>query len=41
MPNALLLAAADQYPKAQARRHGTTHPKAVPTAVRDWLGADR
>jgi hypothetical protein len=34
-----LLAAAGQYPKAQGRR-GTTHPRAVPSAVRDWLGAD-
>ena len=39
MPNALLLAAAGRYPKAQGRR-GTTHPRAVPSAVRDWLGAD-
>src|SRR6266446_1873129 len=39
MPNALLLAAAGQYPKAQGHR-GTTHPRAVPSAVRDWLGAD-
>ena len=39
MPNALLLAAAGQYPKAQGRR-GTTHPRAVPSSVRDWLGAD-
>src|SRR5712664_939092 len=39
MPNALLLAAAGQYPRAQGRR-GTTHPRAVPSSVRDWLGAD-
>jgi hypothetical protein len=26
-------------PRAQGR-HGTTHPRAVPSAVRDWLGAD-
>src|ERR1035438_2247268 len=39
MPNALLLAAAGQYPKAQGRR-GTRHARAVPSAVRDWLGAD-
>src|SRR5207247_7202502 len=26
-------------PKAQGRR-GTTYPRAVPSAVRDWLGAD-
>ncbi len=38
MPNALLPAAAGQYPKAQGRR-GTTHPRAVPSAVRDWLAA--
>jgi len=41
MPNALLLTAAGQYPKAQARRHGTTHPRVVPPSVRDWLDADR
>jgi hypothetical protein len=39
MPNARLLAAAVQYPKAQGRR-GTTHPRAVPSSVRDWLGTD-
>jgi hypothetical protein len=39
MPNALLLAAAGQYPRAQGRR-GTTHPRAIPSSVRDWLGAD-
>ena len=38
MPDARLLAAAGRYPKAQGRR-GTRHPRAVPSAVRDWLGA--
>ncbi len=38
MPNARLLAAAGRYPKAQGRR-GTTHPGAVPSAVREWLAA--
>jgi hypothetical protein len=39
MPTALLLAAAGQYPKVQGR-HDTTHPRAVPSAVRDWSVAD-
>src|SRR5436190_17150744 len=39
MPNALLLAVADQYPKALGLR-GTTHPREVPLAVHGWLGAD-
>jgi hypothetical protein len=39
MPTARLLAAAGQYPTAQGRR-GTTHPRAIPSAVRDWLDAD-
>lgn len=39
-PNARWLAAAGRYPKAQGRR-GTMHPRAVPSAVRGWSGADR
>jgi hypothetical protein len=38
MPNALWLAAAGQYPKAEGRR-GMTHPRVTLSAVRDWLGA--
>ena len=38
MPAALWPAAAGQYPKAQGLR-GTTHPRAVPSVVRDWSGA--
>lgn len=38
MPTAQLLAVDGQYPKAQDR-HGTTHPRAIPSSVRDWSAA--
>jgi hypothetical protein len=38
MPNARWLAAAVQYAMAQGR-HGTTHPRAVPSTVRGWVPA--
>jgi hypothetical protein len=38
MPHALSLAAAGRYPTVRDRR-GMTHPRAVPSSVRDWLAA--